>query len=383
MLAGAVRAYLNRWAVAPRRAAVFTACDDGWRTAADLAAAGVEVTALVDARPDAALPAGPWRGFAGGAVIDTRGRTGLRAVDVRHARPDRDRRRRLAGGRRRLEPGAGADLPPRRRAGLGRRARGLRAGRRGGAGAAGRGSGGGRFLDPRRTRRRCDGGDGGAGGPRDRGRGGGPAAGRGCAGDGGALLAGDAGRGGRAWLDLQNDVTVKDVALAVRENYASPEHMKRYTTLGMATDQGKSGGVTALAVLSDLTGLPMDAVPPTTFRPPWMPVPIAALGAGGTGEGFAPVRLPPAHAGDGRARRRAGRGGALAPADGVSRSRARPTGGMSCDREVRMVRGRGRGLRRLDARQDRGRGTGCRDASSTGCMPTPSRRCRSAASATA
>ena len=66
MLAGAVRAYLNRWAVAPRRAAVFTACDDGWRTAADLAAAGVEVVALIDARrrcrPAAGAVAGAGRG---------------------------------------------------------------------------------------------------------------------------------------------------------------------------------------------------------------------------------------------------------------------------------------------------------------------------------
>ena len=49
-----------------------------------------------------------------------------------------------------------------------------------------------------------------------------------------------AGAKGRAWLDLQNDVTVKDVALAARENFRSVEHMKRYTTLGMATDQGKT-----------------------------------------------------------------------------------------------------------------------------------------------
>ena len=81
MLAGAVRAYANRWAVAPRRAAVFTACDDGWRTAADLAAAGVEVAAIVDARGDAAPPAGPWRVLAGAEVVGTRGR----------ARPARDR----------------------------------------------------------------------------------------------------------------------------------------------------------------------------------------------------------------------------------------------------------------------------------------------------
>ena len=69
MLAGAVRAYLHRWSVAPERAAVFTNNDDGWRTAADLAAAGVEVAALVDARPGVTLPAGPWRSFAGAEVV--------------------------------------------------------------------------------------------------------------------------------------------------------------------------------------------------------------------------------------------------------------------------------------------------------------------------
>ena len=83
MLAGAVRAYANRWAVAPRRAAVFTACDDGWRTAADLAAAGVEVAAIVDARGDAAPPAGPWRVLSGAEVVGTRGRAGLREIAVR------------------------------------------------------------------------------------------------------------------------------------------------------------------------------------------------------------------------------------------------------------------------------------------------------------
>ena len=83
MLAGAVRAWLNRWSVAPARAAVFTACDDGWRTAADLAAAGVEVAAIVDARAGATPPAGPWRVLAGAEVVATRGRTGLREISVR------------------------------------------------------------------------------------------------------------------------------------------------------------------------------------------------------------------------------------------------------------------------------------------------------------
>ena len=56
---------------------------------------------------------------------------------------------------------------------------------------------------------------------------------------------------GRAWLDFANDVTVKDVKLAAKENYASVEHMKRYTTQGMAPDQGKNSNIGALAVLAD------------------------------------------------------------------------------------------------------------------------------------
>ena len=91
-------------------------------------------------------------------------------------------------------------------------------------------------------------------------------------------------------LDFQNDVTAKDVALAAQENFASVEHMKRYTTQGMATDQGKTSSVAALALLADATGRGIPATGTTTFRPPFVPVPIAAMGAGGQGKGFAPER---------------------------------------------------------------------------------------------
>ena len=57
----------------------------------------------------------------------------------------------------------------------------------------------------------------------------------------------EARRDGRRWIDFQNDVTLKDVALAAREGYVSVEHLKRYTTLGMATDQGKTSNVNGLA----------------------------------------------------------------------------------------------------------------------------------------
>lgn len=99
----------------------------------------------------------------------------------------------------------------------------------------------------------------------------------------------------RAWLDFQNDVTVKDIKLAAQENYQSVEHMKRYTTQGMATDQGKNSNVAALAILADATGRSIPETGTTTFRPPFVPVPIAAMGAGAQGKGFAPERFTTSH----------------------------------------------------------------------------------------
>ena len=95
---------------------------------------------------------------------------------------------------------------------------------------------------------------------------------------------------GRAWLDFANDVTTKDVKLAAQEGFTSVEHMKRYTTQGMAPDQGKNSNVGALAVLADVTGRGIPETGTTTFRPPYVPTSIAALGAGGRKQGFAPQR---------------------------------------------------------------------------------------------
>ncbi len=91
-------------------------------------------------------------------------------------------------------------------------------------------------------------------------------------------------------------ITVKDVRQAAQENFRSVEHMKRYTTQGMATDQGKSSNVAALAILADATGRGIPETGTTTFRPPYVPVPIAAMGAGAQGKGFAPERLTTSHA---------------------------------------------------------------------------------------
>ena len=96
---------------------------------------------------------------------------------------------------------------------------------------------------------------------------------------------------GRQWLDFANDVTTKDVKLSAQENFRSVEHMKRYTTQGMAPDQGKNSNVGALAVLADATGRGIPQTGTTTFRPPYVPTSIAAMGAGGRGAGFAPQRF--------------------------------------------------------------------------------------------
>jgi len=94
---------------------------------------------------------------------------------------------------------------------------------------------------------------------------------------------------GRVWLDLQHDVTVKDIELAARENFVSVEHLKRYTTLGMATDQGKTSNLNGLALMAQLTDRAIPAVGTTTYRPPFTPVPLASF-AGMRG---GPVMNPP------------------------------------------------------------------------------------------
>lgn len=100
----------------------------------------------------------------------------------------------------------------------------------------------------------------------------------------------------KMWLDYQNDVKVSDVQLASREGYVSVEHTKRYTTLGMATDQGKLSNINGLAILADSLGSEIPQVGTTTFRPPYTPVTIGALAGESRGEIFQPLRKTPMHA---------------------------------------------------------------------------------------
>ena len=99
----------------------------------------------------------------------------------------------------------------------------------------------------------------------------------------------------KSWLDFQNDVKVSDVELAAREGYESVEHTKRYTTLGMATDQGKLSNINGLAVLSKELGVPIPEVGTTTFRPPYTPVTLGAIAGEAKADLFQPVRKTPMH----------------------------------------------------------------------------------------
>jgi methylglutamate dehydrogenase subunit C len=289
MMAGAVRAYVNRWGVAPgRRVAVFAGGLAGRATAADLRAAGIEVAAIIDPDEDAAKDADA-PVYAGGRVVATRGRMGLREITIEHK-----------GGEYRIEAdclaiSGGWNPTVHLTSHLGRKpvwrddlaafvpALGAVPGMQVAGACAGEYS----------TAACLAGGI--------------AAAGAALASLGRKVPAIDLPAAedathpvtplwsvpgkGRAWIDFANDVTVKDVALAAQEGFAANEHMKRYTTQGMAPDQGKNSNVVALAVLAGVTGKGIPETGTTTFRPPFSPVSIAAMGAGGRAEGFAPQRF--------------------------------------------------------------------------------------------
>jgi sarcosine oxidase subunit alpha len=100
---------------------------------------------------------------------------------------------------------------------------------------------------------------------------------------------------GKAFIDYQNDSTAKDLPLAAQEGYKDIELAKRYTTTGMATDQGKLGNVNAIAILAEATGKSIEQVGTTTFRPFYTPVAFGAFAGPFTGHHFQPVRKTPLH----------------------------------------------------------------------------------------
>ena len=301
MLAGAVRSYVNRFGVAPgRRAVVFADNDHAFLAATDLADAGIEVAAVIDARgapskvaQEAAAKARA-RHLPGAVIKRVRGRQAVKSVEVRDAEGETHRFEcdlvAVSGGWNpslhltthlngkpawdqalgTLVPG---DLPPGMTvagAASGRYslAACLASGRAVGAEAASAcGFTAPTAQGPTTTEESTDASP--------------------------AWLV-EKGRG-KAFVDFQNDVTVSDVKLAVSEGFRVPEHLKRYTTLGMATDQGKTGNLNGAAVLASVTGRWLGAVGTTTFRPPYVPVAIAAFAGHHRGKDFRPTRLAPSH----------------------------------------------------------------------------------------
>ncbi|RWL77944.1 MAG: sarcosine oxidase subunit alpha family protein [Mesorhizobium sp.] len=293
MLGGALRAYANRWAVSPApRVAIFTNNDDGHQTALDLLARGVEIAAVVDARTDAQAR-GQYRMISDAVVSGSKGRLGLKSIEVTRGG---NKEWILCGAL-----GVSGGWNPNVHLASHQRGRPVWSEAQQ------------TFLPPAEL-------------------------------PGGMIVAGAAAGWGtthaalvsgaevaaralneigikaslpeppraedspvnlrplwhvpgrhRAWIDFQNDVTVKDVKLSHQENMRAVEHLKRWTTLGMATDQGKTANVTALAVMAEMTGKGIAETGTTIFRPPYTPVSISVLGGGNTGEHFRPRRLTPSH----------------------------------------------------------------------------------------
>jgi len=100
---------------------------------------------------------------------------------------------------------------------------------------------------------------------------------------------------GKAFVDLQNDVTADDIELAAREGFRSVEHLKRYTTLGMGTDQGRTSNVSGLAIMAEILGQPIATSGVVLARPPAMPIPIGAFAGPHRDEHFKPERRTPSH----------------------------------------------------------------------------------------
>ena len=314
MLASAVSTYIHRYAVLPgRRAVVFTNNDSAYRAAIDLADAGAEVTAIVDSRPGGAGELGARAQalqipvLAGHVVCDVAGRRRVRGAGI--ARWDGDcwdtvrstiridcdlvamsggwnpavHLHSQAGGRLAWDNSQLCFVPSQARqahlsAGAcnGRRslgeclADGLRAGREAVSKLG---------MEPTAVEA--------------------PAAATVPENPIEALwrvpAAKDADRCPKQFIDFQNDTSVADIRLAVREGYRNVEHVKRYTALGFGTDQGKLGNINGLAVLADILGKAIPEVGTTTFRPAYTPVSFGVGAGESVGPLYDPVRKTALH----------------------------------------------------------------------------------------
>ncbi len=314
MLASAARSYLHRYGVkVGTRAVVAAGCDAAFQAAVELAAAGVTIAVIADVRAPGSPP-GPAEAAARAAglaieasatVLGASGR--LRVAGVTLGRVGTDGSVTpgarhacdvllMSGGytpsvhlhsqsRGKLAfdetlgafvPGAAAERT--RSAGLARGAHGLATALDDGAAAglaAAAASGHRGDSGPRHAVRALDGGVAGRAGALPQPAGPLPPA--------------------KAFVDFQHDVTTRDLALARREGFEAIEHIKRYTTTGMATDQGKTSGLNALGYVADESARAIPDVGLTTFRMPYTPVTFGLFAGVARGDLFDPVRRTPSH----------------------------------------------------------------------------------------
>ena len=293
MLASAVRAYLNRFAVATgQKISVYTNNDDGWQTAKDLTLKGIKVIAVIDSRsisPVMRIPGAEI--FMGTDVVDTKGRRALKSIKLSNEKTILTDTLAVSGG---WNPDLhltchhrgipkwnekiasfvpDESMPP-------------------GMSVAGRAKGTMVIADAILEAHNL-----------------------------GSLVASELGfkatdlehastpvvpynvsahwgvpsGKNRAWVDFQNDVTAKDIRLANQEGFKSVEHVKRYTTLGMATDQGKTANVLGIGIMAENMGQTMQETGTTIFRPPYSPVAIGAFAGRRRGMEFYPTRYTPSH----------------------------------------------------------------------------------------
>ena len=304
MLADAGRTYVNRYGVLPgKRILVATACDSAYRAALDLHAAGATIAAIADMR---AAPGGDLveqaraAGIsvrAGTSIVSTGGRTrvswaGLAPVAGGAAETVVCDTVLMSGGwtpsvhlfsqsrgKLRFDGASQAYVPDvsverERSAGACRGAFGLAAALADGA-AAGEAAAKAAGYGGAKARAIAS-----AGGE---------------AGSGQWLGLTPGAAPSKAFVDFQNDVTAKDVKLAVREGMRSIEHIKRYTTTGMATDQGKTSNMNALGIASDALDTAIPQVGHTTFRMPYTPVTFGSFAGFARGDLFEPIRRTPIH----------------------------------------------------------------------------------------
>jgi sarcosine oxidase subunit alpha len=296
MMAGAMRTYANRFGVAGGKSvAIFTNGSAGYRTASDLAVHGVEIAAIVDSRADAAdrAPEGV-RVIRSASVIDTKGRQRVSGLVVERSGFEETIACDAIGMSGGWNPVIHLACQRGGKAVWSAQLQTFLAPDVGG-GLVAAGSAAGRYS-------LAD-----------------------CLKDGAhkaAAIATDLGFSvaaapfptvegeidpsftalwyapgarGKAFVDFQNDVHVKDIGLALREGFGHVEHAKRYTTNGMATDQGKLSGINATGLLAAMQGISPADVGTTTFRPFYTPVAFGALAGSSRDEHAAPVRKSPLH----------------------------------------------------------------------------------------